>query len=284
MLRSVETQFRAGPSGLRVTTRLPGDRRATTGTLTLRLAPGKPVIEAVVATPGTPLWALRPSDLTVSRVGSVLSAGQDDATRARWADRLDRAAEAVGRLGVPGSEGWSGGLVVEVPSDDAAFEALTGSSATTASAITTCAAGTPRVVVSPRSFSLDAGWLDATLVHETVHVATDSACTGGGLGWVVEGLAESVAAPDRPGDSRRNRGLVRSHLRGHGIPDALPDRLETTTDYALAQLAVDQVRARGKGSAGDFLGRALREPAAVTPSELRRATRWYRAALERLAG
>ncbi len=178
-------------------------------------------------TQGTPLWALDPTDLTAATSGTLLSAGLDDAARKLLATRLDHAAAAVQKAGVPGADDWTGGLVVEVPGSDADFQVVTGSAASSASAITICEGGTPRIVVSPEALGLDAEWLDSTLVHEAVHVATDSACVAAGesLGWAVEGLAESVAARADPVTASRNRKLVAEELAAHGVPDALPVRL-----------------------------------------------------------
>ncbi len=116
-------------------------------------------------------------------------------------------------------------------------------------------------------------------------MATDSACVPAGeaLGWAVEGLAESVTARNDPATATRNRGLVRDYLKGHAVPTALPAQLEDLTSYALAQLAVDQVRARLGTKADDLLARATHEASTVTPAELGKVTDLYTAELRRLA-
>lgn len=275
-------RFTQADAQLTVTTTFPGDRRPASQTITYQLDGGGRV-SAVSRTQGTPLWALEATDLTGTGSGTLLSAGLDEAARSVWATRLDHAVTAVGAADVPGAGGWPHGLVVEVPASPADFLLLTGSEASSASAVTTCEGGTPRIVVSPQTRGLDAGWLDSTLVHEAVHVATDSACVAGGasLEWAVEGLAESVAARVDASTASRNRGLVADYLAAHGVPDALPVRLETLTDYALAQLAVDQVRAHLGGRADDLLDRAVHDAASVGSAERREITGWYVAELRR---
>ena len=276
-----------GAAQFTVTTTFPGDRRAATQAITYQASgDDDPVISGVARTPGTPLWALNPTRVTPASSGTLLSADLDEAARSTWATRLDHAAARVDHVGVPGADDWAGGLVVEVPGSDADFLVVTGSEASSASAITICEGGTPRIVVSPEALGLDAGWLDSTLVHEAVHVATDSACVAAGesLAWAVEGLAESVTARADAATASRNRKLVAEYLATNGVPDALPERPETLTDYALAQLAVDQVRAHLGSRAGDLLDRAVHDASSVTAQELREVTGWYVAELARRAG
>lgn len=276
---------RAGASGLTVSTRFPGDRRTATQSLTYQGQGEPPVISAVTRTPGTPLWALEATDVTAATAGTLLSAGLDSAARSQWSRRMDRAVTTVAAADLPGADAWPGGIVVEVPSGDADFRLVTDSAATDASAITICEGGTPRIVVSPEALGLGQEWLDSTLVHEAVHVATDSACVdpGGALGWAVEGLAESVTARADPATASRNRKLVAGYLTASGVPDALPDRLDTLTDYALAQVAVDRVRAHLGDRADDLLDRAIHDASSVTSAELHAATSWYVAELRRRA-
>ena len=141
------------------------------------------------------------------------------------------------------------------------------------------------MVVNPLILGQSDEWLDSTLVHEAVHVATDSACVppGQSLAWATEGLAESVTARTDPATATRNRGLVVAFLRDHAVPRVLPSDLADLTSYALAQLAVDQVRARAGAKADDLLERATREAKTVTAAELTRVTGWYTAELTRLA-
>ncbi|MGV8908668.1 MAG: hypothetical protein ACOH1Y_06760 [Propionicimonas sp.] len=268
-----------------VTATLPGDRRAAHWTLHLELDGATGRIRAVAPTPDRPIWALGPTDLTPASHGTLLSSGLDSAARQRWAERLDRAAEVVSRAAPDGGTGWPGGLVVEVPENSSDFQAITNELANTASAVTTCSTGTPRVVVNPLVLDQSDEWLDSTLVHEAVHVATDSACVppGQSLAWATEGLAESVTARNDPATATRNRALVTAYLRDHAVPRALPADLADLTSYALAQLAVDQVRVKAPAKADDLLDRAVHDSATVTATELRLVTRWYVSALRRIA-
>lgn len=274
---------------LAVTATMPGDRRPATWTLHLELDGATGRIRTVAPTPDRPIWALGTVDVTAATNGTLLTSGLDASARKEWAERLDRAAAAVARTDPPGTTGWKGGLVVEVPANGSDFQAITDELANTASALTTCVTGTPRVIVNPMILDQPAEWLDSTLVHEAVHVATDSACVpvGRSLAWAVEGLAESVTARNDPATATRNSRLVQAYLRDHPVPKALPSQLETLTDYALAQLAVDQVRAEWGARADDLLERATHDAATVGAGELARVTGWYTvrlSVLQRTAG
>lgn len=277
------------PETVRVAATLPGDRRPATWTLPLELdgrswfSTGR--IHAVGPMPGRPIWAIGEVEVSAARHGTLLSSGLDPAARRAWAGRLDRAAVAVASAAPPGVDGWQGGLVVDVPATASDFQAMAGEPAATASALATCSAGTPRVVVNPQVLGYSAGWLDATMVHEAVHVATDAPCGRSDLAmnWAVEGLAESVAARTSPETASGNRKLVRDYLRDNPMPRELPSELDDITAYALAQLAVDRVRAHLPESADDLLDRAIHQSTSVTAAELRRVTRWYLSALRRIA-
>lgn len=217
--------------------------------------------------------------------GQILSTSLDEAARRDWANRLDRAAQAVTASGmISSAAGWNDELVVELPADAAGFVAASGVPDGDAAAGTLCSSGTPRIVVNPVVLDLDAGYLDVLLVHEAVHVATDSPCSSGGLGWVVEGLAESVAAGTDRDLAKSNAELVIEHIRERGVPADLPAVVSDQTDYALAQLAVDQVRAHlSHADAVGFFDRAIRRSDSVTTAELGRARAWYLAELARIA-
>lgn len=276
----------ADPTTLELRTTLPGDRREAAWTLHLDLDAGSGRISSLAPTADRPLWAFGAVAVTRAARGTVLSTGLDEAARRRWADRLDRAADEVAADQPAGMKGWTGGLVVEMPASGPAFQAISGEPADSASAVTTCSAGTPRVVVNPAILGQPDSWLQSTLVHEAVHVATDSACVpvGSALPWAVEGLAESVAARNDKGTASRNHDLVLAFLHDHRVPRELPTELADLTGYALAQLAVDQVQAKLGAEAGGLLDRAVHHSAEVTPAELRRVTGWYIAELSRLAG
>jgi len=277
------------PTTVRVAATLPGDRRAATWTLALELdgrsafSTGR--IRAVLPAVDRPIWALGKVEVSAARHGTVLSSGLAPTARALWVDRLDRAAAAVAAAAPPGINGWQGGLVVDVPAGGSDFQAITDELPSVASAITTCSTGTPRVVISPLVLHDPAEWLDSTMVHEAVHVATDSACQrpDQALNWAVEGLAESVTARVHPATAAENRELVRAYLRDNPIPKSLPAQLDDVTSYALAQLAVDEVRARLGEKSDDLLERAIHRSGSVTTAELRQVTRWYVGALRRIA-
>jgi hypothetical protein len=260
-----------------------GDVGPGTVTLTLELdASGR--IRAVAAGAHRPVWVLGPIEITDATHGTLYSAGLDAASRRQWAGRLNRAVAAVAEDRPPGADDWSKGLVVEIPADAAGFQAVTGESPSSASAITACDTGTPRIVVNPAILHQPDEWLDSTMVHEAVHVATGSPCrSGSSLAWAVEGLAESVAASSDPVTASRNRGLVLAYLREHPVPRSLPTDLGDLTGYALAQLAVDQARAHLGAAAGDLLNRANGDAGSISRAQLRRITGWYVAELERLA-
>lgn len=262
-------------------TRYPGDRRTATETLQITLTEdGR--IDAVGGRQQRPLWTLGPVTLTAAARGTVLSTDLSTAQQQAWADRLDRAAATVAKSGIlTADSGWDPGLVVLIPASRTAFTAMTGGDSSDTAAVTTCEAGTPRIVINPASFAQGSRWLQATLTHEAVHVATDSAC-GSGTAWVVEGMAESVAAASDAATATANAELVRRYLREHAVPTALPDRLESQTDYALAQLAVDQVRARlGAEASAAFFARGV--SGNLTDADIADATGWYRAELARRA-
>lgn len=180
--------------------------------------------------------------------------------------------------------GWDSRLTVVVPARAEAFPSAAGLPDGDAAAGTECRTGTARVVVNPVVLDLDDAYLDVLLVHEAVHVATGSACSGGGTGWAVEGIAEAVAAGSDPALAEANAALVRQHLAEHGVPDELPTGLFDQTDYALAQVVVDQLAAHlDRAAAVDLLDRAIRSPDRLTGAELADLRSWYRAELARLA-
>lgn len=263
-------------------TRYPGDRRSAAESVELTLSQdGR--IDTVVGRQQRPLWTLGPVTITPATRGTVLSTGLTAAQQRAWSSRLDRAAATVADSGVlTAANEWDGGLVVLIPASKAGFTAMTGGDGSDTAAITTCEAGTPRIVINPASFAQDSRWLQATLSHEAVHVATDSACSRG-TAWVVEGMAESVAAASDPATARANADLVHTYLRHHGMPTALPDQLVSQTDYALAQVAADQVRAAlGAEASAAFFARGVAGD--LSEADVADATDWYLAELTRRAG
>lgn len=266
-----------GTDRLSVSTTLPGDRRAATERLTLTWAGDG---FGVAAHEGTPLWALEPAVASTDAGGTVLTAAGADAAET-WLAVMARAESAVRAAGVVPSGTWSGRLVIELPTSAADFALLTGSTADTSSAVTSCRSGTPRIVLSPTLADYPDSVRFATLTHEAVHAATDSACLEG-LSWAVEGLAESVAAAADPATASSNAAIVSDYLAARGLPSALPEHPSTPTDYALAQVAADELRRRLGTRATEYFARATR--GALTTSEVAQATSWYRQALRSLAG
>ena len=266
-----------GADQVQVTSTLPGDRRPATERLTLTWSDRGEL--TVAAAEGTPLWALESAVVTTGPAGTVLSAASEVQAKS-W---LALAAEAVAAVRASGvaDDGWTGRLVLEAPVSADDFALLTGSTADTSSAVTSCRTGTPRIVLSPKlsEFSDDVRF--ATLTHEAVHAATDSACQHG-LSWAVEGLAESVAAHADPATAAANRRLVVDYLATHPVPSALPEHPSTPTDYALAQVAADELRRRLGAAAPAYFARATR--AALSDTEIAQATTWYRQALRSLGG
>lgn len=264
---------------LQVVSTLPGDRRPATERLRLVWrGPGEGF--SVASDPGTPLWALEPATATSGHSGTVVTAAGDGSAGA-WQALMARAVAAVRAADVVPADGWSGQLVVEAPASSDDFSLLTGTSAGASSAITSCRSGTPRIVLNPLLAGYDADVQFATLTHEAVHAAMDSPCQQG-LAWAVEGVAESVAAQADPATAKANRALVRAYLAEHAVPSALPEHPSTPTDYALVQVAADELRTRLADRAPEFFERATRS--ALSADEIAQTTRWYREALRKLVG
>jgi len=274
LLGSAQAQLSAsGPDALEVVTTLPGDRRPATEQLTLHW-PTDGSGFTVVAESRTPLWALEPATATTTAAGTIVATESGS-----WAGLMARAVAAVQNAGVVPDGTWSGRLVLEVPGSADDFGLLTGSTADTSSAVTSCRTGTPRIVLSPSLSSFAPDVQFATLTHEAVHAATDSPCRKG-ESWAVEGLAESVAAQADPATAAANRSLVRRYLATHSVPSALPEHPSTPTDYALVQLAADQIRDRLGERSPEYFARAT--DGRLTAEDIAQATAWYRAALRAL--
>lgn len=272
----------AGGTVLEVTWTLPGDRREAVSVLNTALGrrDQEPVITGVTASETMPLWSLESVEMTRARHGTVLASGLSAARREQVGRRLDAAAEAVVASGaISPKAAWDGDLVVELPADPEDFRSVSGYSADDTASATDCSARTPRISVSPK---LEDRWFDLTLVHEAVHVATDAPC-GDGYLWAEEGLAEWVTEHTYAQVARSNAELVHEYLARNGVPDALPETVETQTDTALAGVAVAQVFVHlGHEAAVDLLDRFARQHD-VDEHEEARVTGWYLAALRKLA-
>jgi len=278
-LADAELAAGGAPTQVSIHTRFSGDRRTAVESLTLEIGPEGTIL-GTRDTGVRPLWAVGVTEVTKTTHGTLLAADLDDAGRNLWESRLNRAATAVAEAGLlAAANHWDGALVVELPADAAGFVATTGSPAAEAAAITTCSSGTPRIVINPLALSQSADWLQTTLTHEAVHVATDSAC-GAGTPWVVEGAAESVAAATDAETAKTNAALVRAYLKSTPTPTALPAKIDTQTDYALAQLAIDQVRQLLGAKAPGFIAKGL--SGELSQAEVAQATSWYLDGLRRL--
>lgn len=259
-----------------MSTRFPGDLRTATEVLSLDLDPTGTIRGTLDAGP-RPLWAIGVAEVTAARHGTVISLGLTEPERKAWAERLDRASATVAGSGVVASPDQRPlGLVLEIPSEVADFASVT--SASDASAITSCTTGTPRIAINPIANSQGEDYLDATVIHEAVHVASNSPCLKG-TAWVVEGMAESVAAAADPATARGNARLVQRTLSDRGQPQSLPSALVTQTDYALAQVAADQVRAHLGTKAAEFFTRGV--SGGLSAADQAAATKWYLAELRR---
>lgn len=262
---------------LRFSHQLPGDQRTARTELAYQLTDDR--ISLLSPVDGfTPIWLLPEIEVTTSQSATLLSAGLVPEDRAAWLRRIHQAVEAVAAFDLT-ADGLSG-LVVEVP-PAGSFTKVSGESATTASAVTRCEGGAPRIVVNPAALTLSGEWLNSTLVHEAVHVATDSACQPDALPWVVEGMAEAAAAATDPATAKRNRRLVAKWLATEPLPVSLPTKLESLTDYALAQVAVEQVGEHAGSSAPALLQLAITDPDSLTAEQLEQAEQWYLTELKR---
>lgn len=268
-----------GADRLAIRSRFVGDRRAAYTEVVFQLRDGQ-LTELVPTTGLTPSWLLPGASSASNQHGTLISADLDPEAVAGWLDRITEATGAVEEQAV--APGWEPGIVLQIP-PPGSFTKVSGEDATAASAATRCDGGTPRIVLNPMVLTQSSDWLNSTLVHETVHVATDSACHPDGLRWVVEGVAEAAAAKADPATAARNRRLVKAELATNGVPDALPDHLSDLTDYALAQVAVEQLRRHLGATAADFITTAITEPTSLTTAELDQARSWYRAELRRRA-
>ena len=289
--------------------RLTGERSDAISTVWLTLVPGTtgPRLAGTDDGPadGTddgsepdavPLWWLAPvtraarGDVTV-----LVGPGQD---AARWLDLAVRAAaDARTHLPEPLRGRWDGRLVVEVPGSSAELGRVLGAAPTTyasTAAVTRPEGPTTdaavRVVVNPATAAQPDDALGATLVHETVHVATRSAASPAPL-WAVEGLAEHVALAAHP--AQRSADLAA--LRGGGAPTGLPADAAFATGgadvgaaYAQAWLVCEAVvEHRGEDDLGRFyaaldagapVGEAARTTLGVDEATL---VGWWREALRR---
>ncbi|MXG92135.1 hypothetical protein [Nocardioides flavescens] len=252
----------------------------------------------------TPVWLTGPVEVRRSSQALVLVAGTD---RGDEADTIGvRARRAVGVVERVLPQ-WTGGLVVEVPADEAGVDAALGASpgsyaqiaAVSASVDGAVTPGTPvHVFVNPEVYdALDPVGAQVVMSHEATHVATNAPLTAGVPLWLLEGFADYVALRDVDLPLSTTAAQVIAQVRSDGVPAQLPSAAEfdqTATHlgaaYESAWLVCRVVAAEAgedalvglyeQVSGGAALADALRATTGLTEAQL--TTRWQ-AELRRLA-
>ncbi|MDX3239625.1 hypothetical protein PV392_28845 [Streptomyces sp. ME03-5709C] len=187
------------------------------------------------ADPGRLLWEQGALHVVRGSRSLVLGTG-DRAELAGYAAEADRAVPQV--RGAWGGKGWTGRVVLEVPSSlkrmaqllDAPAQTYAGVAAvTTGEAGGSGAAPAGRVIVNPEAFAgLSAFGRQVVLTHETTHVATRAATTSRTPMWLSEGFADWVAYRN----SHRTAGSLAPELRRDVSAAGPPGRLPADADFA----------------------------------------------------
>lgn len=167
----------------------------------------------------TPLWLTGP--MQVRRTPETLVVASADADR--FAKLARNAVRVVDRV----FPDWRGPLVVEVPQDEAGFDAMLGQAAGTGSgvaAVTAPVGGGPvHVFVNPAVFDgLENRGAQVVLSHEATHAATNAVGNFSRPPWLTEGFADYVALRDVHLPLSTTAGQVLAEVRSHGAPDHLP--------------------------------------------------------------
>ncbi|MCZ4121632.1 hypothetical protein [Streptomyces sp. H39-S7] len=160
-----------------------------------------------------------------------------------YADAADRAVPVVRRAW---GDGWSGRVVVEVPSSAARMAALLHAAPDTyrgIAAVTTGelggTAGAPadRVIVNPEAFGeLSAFGRQVVITHETTHVATRAATTATTPLWLSEGFADRVGYSGTGRTARQAAPELSRDVAAGKVPRSLPSAADfTTATSGLAQ-------------------------------------------------
>ncbi|WUD75794.1 hypothetical protein OG937_30935 [Streptomyces sp. NBC_00510] len=185
--------------------------------------------------PGGLLWEQGPLRVVRGSHSLVLGTG-DRAELAGYAADADRAVPQVRRAW--GGQGWTGRVVLEVPSSlrrmgqllDAPAETYAGVAAVTTGEVGgsgTAPAG--RVIVNPEAFAgLSAFGRQVVLTHETTHVATRAVTTSRTPLWLSEGFADWVAYRD----SGRTAASLAPELRRDVTASGPPGHLPADADFA----------------------------------------------------
>jgi len=252
----------------------------------------------------TPVWLTGPLEVRRSTQALVLVAGPDRSEEAdAIAERARRAVGVVERV-LPQ---WAGGLVVEVPADEAGVDAALGAApgsydqiaAVSASVDGAVSPATPvHVFVNPEVYeALDPVGAQVVMSHEATHVATDAPLTAGVPLWLLEGFADYVALRDVDLPLSTTAAQVIDQVRRDGVPAQLPSAAEfdqTATHLGAAYesawlvcrvVATEAgedalVRLYERVSDGTALADALRDASGLT--EARLTTLWQQE-LRRLA-
>ncbi|MDF9812703.1 hypothetical protein [Streptomyces sp. SPB162] len=188
------------------------------------------------------LWDQGPVRVVRGAHSLVLGTEGPEALRG-YADAADRAVPAVRRAW---GDGWSGRVVVEVPSSSARMAALLHAVPDTyagIAAVTTGelggTAGAPadRVIINPEAFGeLSALGRQVVITHETTHVATRAATTATTPLWLSEGFADWVGYSGTGRTARQAAPELSRDVAAGTAPRSLPSAAGfTTTAGGLAQ-------------------------------------------------
>lgn len=188
------------------------------------------------------LWDQGPVRVVRGAHSLVLGTDGPEVLRS-YAAAADRAVPAVRRAW---GDGWSGRVVVEVPSSSARMAALLQAVPDTyrgIAAVTTGelggTAGAPadRVIVNPEAFGeLSAFGRQVVITHETTHVATRAATTASTPLWLSEGFADRVGYSGTGRTARQIAPELSRDVAAGRVPRSLPSAADfTTTAGGLAQ-------------------------------------------------
>lgn len=232
---------------------------------------------AVPTVPEHPSATLEPTRTTAGVLYAPADLAPDE--QQAWLERIERTSATVAgaELGTLDDD-WDGRIVVELPPSESDYLALAGPESGEAAATTRCHAEGSRITINPLIGAEPGSYLDALLLHEAVHAATDAACTEAPL-WIEEGLAEWLTAQHDPGTQQANQQWL-DHELAAGLPSALPTdaafrgtSAQISGAYALAAFAV--------AVAIEHLGedRAMAYFALPDEQTTSRLTQWYLAGL-----
>ncbi|MDJ0341137.1 hypothetical protein QMK19_07445 [Streptomyces sp. H10-C2] len=188
------------------------------------------------------LWDQGP--VRVMRGAHSLVLGTDPPAALRsFADAADRAVPAVRRAW---GDGWSGRVVVEVPSsldrmaallhaDPASYRGI--AAVTTGELGGSAAAPADRVIINPEAFGeLSALGRQVVLTHETTHVATRAATTAATPLWLSEGFADWAGYSGTGRTARQAAPELSRDVAAGKVPARLPSSADFgTTTSGLAQ-------------------------------------------------